>query len=426
MLSAAALLLTSLLLPCPQGQQGGFEGLTSTLEQRTAQRRAAAQSAWDQFGAAYLKQPSRGTMDPLLAHAPEIQEPILAAIRQNLAAEAPAADVLPNLLQLLARCINAGGSAELMELLPTLPVSDQGSALRLVIAQGSGRILSGSRSYLDHADPHLRQAALESLLLHLPANETPALLPRIRYEDLDLESFGAFLDALADRDLPASFQLPTSSFDLNHPGFLEGLVHFLTAHPQENAEDFLLDRTLDRGQEGLSTTLRTAALHGFEATALAFRLRGGPRQLTRALKDMARSPFSLEVAWTLHRLGEKAGKDYLLEGPEQAAKRNPDDWRAQFALGQMQVDVGEFLPAYRIYRKTLETIEDTPVARRIEKMDYLYAARAAAGAKKSKESGQWLIASRLPAAELLKYRDLPEFEPYLKKEPFHRLFQVAD
>ncbi|MHC4824200.1 MAG: hypothetical protein ACYTEP_09300 [Planctomycetota bacterium] len=426
MLSAAALLLTSLLLPTPQGQQGGFEGLTSSLEQRTAQRRAAAQTAWDQHGAAYLKQPSRGTMDPLLKFAPEIQEPVLKAIRLNLAAEVPAADVLPNLLQLLARCLNTGGSAELLQILPSLPGSERGAALRLVIQQGSGRVLSSSRTYLDHQDPHLRQAALEALLLRLPPEETPALLSRIRYGELEPESFGAFLDALADRDLPDAFQLPATSFLQTHPSFLEGLVHFLTAHPQENAEDFLLDRALDRAKAGLSSSVRTAALHGFEATALEFRLRGGPRQLTRALKDMARSPFSLEVAWTLHRLGEKAGKDYLLEGPEKAAKRNPDDWRAQFALGQMQVDVGEFHPAYRVYKKTLETIEDTPVARRIEKMDYLYAARAAAGAKKSKDSGLWLAATRMRPEELAKYRDLPEFEPYLKKDPFRRLFQVAD
>lgn len=423
----ASVLLLAPLWALPQGGQGsGLESLTEDLATRTAARRQAAEQAWAELGAAYLAQPARATMDPLLAHAPEIQEPILAAMKAQLDSATPQADQLHNLLLLLARSQNAGGAARLWQLLPRLPAGLQAEALRFVIESGGQRTRSAARRHLEDASLGLRQAALESLLLHAPLEQVPSLMPYLQFQGMDLESFGATLGELATRDLPAEFQLPASSYAVKQGAFQAGLVTFLQSHPQEDAEAFLLDRVLNRNGNNLSTEARIQTLHAYEAAAAEFRWRGGIRTLVRELKDMSRSTFSLELAWSLHRLDENAGRNYLLAGPEADAKRNPDDWRTQFTLGQLQVDVGEFNAAYRNYKKTLDSLEGTPAARRIDPMDYLYAARAAAGAKKSKESGQWLIASRLTSKQLEPYRHLPEFQPYLKKAPFSRLFPVAD
>lgn len=426
MFTASALLLVPLLLPAQTGQGPGLESLTEDLAVRTAARRQAAEQAWTEHGKAYLDQPARATMSPLEAFAPEVQEPILAAIRKEVGAEEPRVDRLHNLLLLLARCQNAGGAARLWDLLPQLPGSLQAEALRSAIAQGGQRTRTAARRFLASNHVHMRQAALESLLLHAPAAQTPGLIPHLRFEGMDFETFGATLGLLADRNLPPEFQMPATSFAVEHDVFQNGLVAYLKNHPQEDSETFLLDRVLNRGTNSLSVTARTEALHAYEVAAAQYRWRGGIRTLVRELKDMQRNTFSLELAWSLHRLGENAGRNYLLAGPEADAKRNPDDWRTQFTLGQLQVEVGEFQSAYRTYKKTLDSLEGTPVARRIDPQDYLYAARAAAGAKKSKESGQWLIATRLTSKQLAPYRDLPEFQPYLKKAPFSRLFPVAD
>ncbi|MFK5956072.1 MAG: hypothetical protein QM477_06470 [Planctomycetota bacterium] len=426
MFTVALLLCAPLAISCPQEPSAGFESLTAALQKRTAVRRANAEQAWKDHGAAYLNQPARGTMDPLLNFAPEIQEPLLNALQQTLRGELDQPDAQQSILLLLARCLNSGGSARLLEILPQLPPARQPDTLRSVIAQGGPRTLSLARTYLDHANPALRQAALGGLLLHLHVSETPSLVARMDFAQMDLELFGATLDELANRDLPDSFQLPTEAFRQTQRAFVAGVVTLLTAHPQENAEDYLLDRVLDRTGTGLSTESKVDSLHAYEAGATAFRWKTGVRALARELKDLPRSPYSLEIAWSLHRLGEKAGRNYLLEKPLATARRNPDDWRAQFALAQLQVEVDEFQSAYRLYKKTLDSLEGTPVVRRVEKWDYFYAARAAAGAKHSKEAGQWLVAARLRPEELAPYRDLPEFQPYLKKEPFNRLLKVAD
>lgn len=426
MFTAAALLLAPLLLPLQSGQGPGLESLTEDLAARTAAKRQAAEQAWKEHGKAYLAQPARATMDPLLQHAPEIQEPILEAMRTRLKAETPATDQLQNLLLLLARCQNAGGAARLWDLLPQLPAALQAEALRAVIRSGGQRTRTSARRFLTADQVGMRQAALEALLLHAPSAQIPGLMPYLEFRGMDLESFGATLGELAERSLPPEFLLPESSFELAHGPFQAGLVNYLVSHPQENAEAFLLDRVLNRNGNNLSPDARIASLQAYEVAAERFRWRSGIRLLARELKDMSRNTFSLELAWALHRLGENAGANYLLASPEAEAKRNPDDWRAQFTLGRLQVDLGEFQAAYRNFKKTLDSLEGTPVARRIDSQDYLYAARAAAGAKKSKESGQWLIASRLTVKQLEPYRSLPEFEPYLKKAPFSRLFPVAD
>ena len=59
---------------------------------------------------------------------------------------------------------------------------------------------------------------------------------------------------------------------------------------------------------------------------------------------------------------------------------------------------------------------------RLSSEDWLYAARAAAGARKEREAGEWLARTRMSPSELAPYRNLPEFSDLLDQEPFNRLF----
>ena len=56
----------------------------------------------------------------------------------------------------------------------------------------------------------------------------------------------------------------------------------------------------------------------------------------------------------------------------------------------------------------------------------MWAARAAAGSRHQKEAGQWLESSGLNSVELGAFKAMPEFVPYLDKQPFKRLFGLLD
>ena len=65
---------------------------------------------------------------------------------------------------------------------------------------------------------------------------------------------------------------------------------------------------------------------------------------------------------------------------------------------------------------------DGLAARRLDAEDWFYASRAAAGARRGREAGEWLQMTGWTPARLAPYRELPEFADYLDKEPFKRLF----
>ncbi|MCP4094071.1 MAG: hypothetical protein GY747_11540 [Planctomycetes bacterium] len=426
MLSVSALFLCFCPAAAPQAPAGGLEQLVSTLEQQTLERRSAAETAWKTQGKIYLTQPSRGTMSTLLDFAPYIQEPVLDSLESNLRTTGSNPAQIGDLLQLLGRCMNRGGAARLLPLLPELPKEHRATALRYAIEQGGVRTRRSAHTYLSSQQADVRQSALETLLLHQDERLVPGLLANVDPGHVDLESFGAILELVAQRELPEGVLLPKSFYEQKGLDFINGLVSFMGRYPQPDTEDYLVERALLPRNEGLSIEARKSALGAYESGSAAFRWRAGTRQMTRFLKDENPGEATYAVAWTLHRLGEKSGRKHLLAGPEERAKANPDDWRTQMVLGRMQVDVGEFNSAYKTIKNTFEEIDGTPAGRRLSPDDYLYAARAAAGARRPKESGRWLTATRYSPIELAPYRDLPEFQQYLKKAPFNHLFPVAD
>ena len=426
MLLVSVFILASCPAAAPQGPAGSFERLVETLEKETLERRTAAAAAWESQGKAYLAQPSLGTMSPLMPFAPYIQEPILENLIANLNSETGNPALSRDLLQLLSRVMNSGGAAQLLPLIPQLPPDQRAMALRFAIELGGRRTRSSASSYLKDTNADVRQSALESLLLHADVGTVPSLLRGVDLNHLELGSFGAVLEILSVRALPEGILLPAGVCAENDSAFLDGVIAFMVRYPQPETDSFLVDRALLPRSQGLSIESRKLALTSYERGVDAFRWRSGIRDMTRFLKEERPGEATYAVAWTLHRLGEKVGRKHLLEGPTDRAKQNPDDWRAQMVLGRMQVDVGEFTAAYRTIKETFEDIEGTPASRRLTPEDYLYAARAAAGSRHSKESGRWLTATRYTPTQLAPYRDLPEFEPYLKKAPFNHLFPVAD
>ena len=130
------------------------------------------------------------------------------------------------------------------------------------------------------------------------------------------------------------------------------------------------------------------------------------------------------MAWALHRIGNREGSKYLLAELKEEAEANPRDWRIQLGYARRLVDLESFSDAYKIYRFQFERLEKTPEIFRVNNSDWLCAARAAAGARRPADSGKWLGRARMSPSELRSYRDLPEFEPYLAKQPFKRLFGI--
>jgi len=429
MFAAAALLLSPVLTPpalparvatalLPQ-QEAGFESLQAELARRTAARRKAASEAWVQYGPAYLKQPSKGTMAPLIEVAPEIQDPLLDALHQRLDTKPIPVNEVQSLLFLLQEVVDSGGASRLLDALGKLPAANRPEVLRNAVARGNQRTIAAARIYLSDQDPDLREAALESLLLHDRKENLQELADRIDLKQVNPTLFALTLEELAGRELPEDFRLPASIWAAEQEQIRGALATFLQTHPQEESENFLITLALEESQ---SLPQRQRALDAYVVGGNQFRWKAGVRDLERYLKDGNRDKASIAVAWALHHLGERRGRRFLLAGPEEKAKRNPDDWQVQLELGRMQVDVSEFADAYRTFKRTFDSIDNTPIARRLQPQDYLYASRAAAGSGHRREAGDWLSATNLSRQELAPYRDLPEYADYLKREPFSRLF----
>jgi hypothetical protein len=404
-----------------QGAGTSLEALLRDLENRTLARRTAAAVAWSEHAAAYLAGDAE-RLTALLAAAPEVQEPALLFLRRNLTKES-LPQIAPAVLLFLGRAMNSAGAEELMELLPLLPASSQPLAVRAVFARGGEPLWPAGLALADGPPGPLRQAAVQTLLLHGPREEGVRLATLLSASESDLGSLSETLRALTAMPLAEAFRLPPAVLNVREPGFQREIATFLTVHPQDDAQDFLTLASLDPAR---TREERVVYLAAFEAGALAFRWKDGERAFEDYLEEVPRTESSEEVAWTLHRLSSRNGKRYLLEELEREARDNPDSWRDQRALARRQVDVGDHSDAFRGYRSIFEMLTGTNYERALSGEDYVWAARAAAGARHPKEAGQWLEASGLNAVELMQYKDLPEFAPLLDKQPFKRLFGTPD
>lgn len=414
MLGLTLLLSWSVL---PQNGGGSLEAWMKDLEQRTAARRAHAAEVWSAEGPAWLAGEAH-RLPALLEAAPEIQGPVLTTLEKAVA-EAKAAAAYPALLSLLGKVMNPAGAERLFAQLGDLPVEFRPAAARAAIARGGPALWNEARALASGPPGPLRQAAAQALLLQVPPDETRAWAAVLTTTEGELAGLLETLAGLRARELPAGFVLPATLYASADAGLQRELARFLAVHPADDAQSFLAERALDPARPREE---RALFLTAFETGAKAFRWRDGERRMEEFLDHAPRSEASEDVAWMLWRLGSRSAKLFLLAEVEREARENPESYRAQLELARRQVDVGEHSDAFKNYKKTFEALEGTTWERMIAGDDYVWAARAAAGTRRSKEAGQWLEESGLNPVELALYKDQPEFASFLDKQPFKRLF----
>lgn len=398
-------------------QEGGLDQLEEALRQRTEARRAAAALAWKENSAAYLASPGKEAREALAEHAPEIQGPVLASLRQELGAEDPRQSHVDALITLLDSVANAAGADRLASELPRLPVATRLRAIDVIGRNGGLRSVQALEGMLGDRDDELRNASLLALLRIGDAQQCKSWLARVPAADLSSEQRIEVLGLLTKRALPDGFQLPGAWLNLEEPTQAEAVFAFLLAHPDAEVEDPVVEFVFDRNRP---LKLRLDGLRVAEHGARDMRWRDAKRQMGVLLRADDGDPIAEDMAWTLHRLGDKAGARFLLDEPEENLKRNRNDWRAHMELGEIQVRLSEFRDAFRSYEDAIRLAD---VSRgRLQPDDWLYAARAAAGARKEREAGEWLARTRMSPSELRPYRNLPEFADLLDQEPFDRLF----
>jgi hypothetical protein len=413
-----------LLLPscaAPQGDGTSLEALMRDLEQKTLVRRTSAAAVWSENAIPFLSGDAN-RLPALLAAAPEIQGPILTSLRKSLTRD-DIADLAPKLIQILGKVMNPAGAEELFDLLPELPPNAQPVAVSAALARGPAVLYEAGLALTQSPDAALRQAAVQSLLLHGPKEDCARLAALLSATEGDRVQLNETLRALSLRELPDNFRLPASLMELKDNSFQRDLAQFFTFHPQDDAELFLIGGALDPARPKQE---RVVFLTAFEAGAKLFRWKEGEKTCEEFLKDVTRTETSEEIAWTLLRLGSKNAKRYLLQEIEQLARDNPNAWQTQLALARRQVEVGEHNDAFKGFKDVFETLAGTSFERALTAADFVWAARAAAGSRHQKEAGQWLESSGLNSVELGEYKALPEFVPYLDKQPFKRLFGLLD
>lgn len=416
-----SLLLVLAGCAAPQSSAPSLEALMRDLEAKTLVRRTAAAAAWNEHAIPYLGGDA-DRLPLLLAAAPEIQGPILISLRKSLTRD-DISSLAPALIQLLGRVMNAAGAEELFGMVPLLPPNAQPAAVSAALSCGAEALAAQGLALTNGPPGPLRQAAVQSLLLHGPAADAVRLGGLLSANDGDRAALAETLRALAGRSLPENFRLPAELLAVPDVSFQRELAQFLSAHPQDDAESFLIAGALDPARPKQE---RVIYLEAFEAGAKRFRWKNGEKACEDYIKDAPRTEATEEVAWTLYRLGSKSGKRFLLQELELEARDNPDSWRDQLALARRQVEVAEHGEAFKGFKSVFETLSGTSFERALTATDFVWAARAAAGSRHQKEAGQWLESSGLNSVELGAFKTMPEFVPYLDKQPFKRLFGLTD
>ena len=415
------ILLASLLFVPVQGPlPGSLEKLADAIAERTAARRAEASACWEEHGEKWLNEGRDDRLSSLVRLAPEIQEPALEALRTVIAGE-PDSTAVGRILQVLNGSMNSAGADLLVELLHELPDDAKAPALRVAAGCGGPKAIAMANAWAKDENSALAAEGFRTLLLHGPTEKAQERLEKASSTALEPEDFASILKALAKRPLPEDFELPLRVLHVSAFPVAGGILAILEARPDSRSEDFLMEVFLNPASP---MDMRKRSLAAFEKNAEDFRWRTGERQLAEALKKSIKDELADEVAWALHRLGNREGRKFLLAEPQEEAEANPRDWRVQILYARRLVDLDAFGDAYKIYRSEFQRLEKTPEIFRVDHSEWLWAARAAAGARRPKDSGQWLGRARMSPSELQPFKGLPEFALYLNKQPFKRLFGI--
>lgn len=409
------LLLLSLCLPA---QSGGVEAILEKLVRTTAADRERASQVWEAHGPLWLLDPTPSHFAPLAAEIPAIQEPLLLKLEEHLGLGKDATRVL--LLSTLQRVLSPSGAERLVDLVADLPPSIRIEAYRAALARGSRGALPLTETWL--TEPATATSAFFVLAESGPLVRAAQWIDAVANTIPPDPNLSAALELLAERhDGTTQLNLPKAWLDSRQPQLIQGVLRFLTAYPSRHAEALVLEAFLEIDFPGVT---RSLALNLANAQTKKFHWPRVKRMFSRHLKSNPNDPLATDLAWTLHSLGDRSGRKFLIGDLEARTRRNPTDWRLKMKLGARLVDLAEFSAAYKEFRPAVLSLKGTPTLGQVQRKEWLAATRAACGSRHFDDGETWLRNARMSPRELAPFRDLPEFEDALKRAAFRRLFGI--
>jgi hypothetical protein len=426
MISRPTFVATLLLMPLCSTlfAQNDLEELRKTLVEKSAARIEAANTAWAKDGAQFLESGDRNLMTMFESLQPEIQTPLFASLAIMLGDTASLSQV-SRVLQLLNSVLDHSSSARLLSLLDKLPASERAKTIYMIIKYGSSATQLEAERYLSTTDARLQQSIVEASLLYADGNNILAMSKKIDYKKFDVSELGAILGILSEREFNGQMFIAPEAFNVSSKDFRIGLLTLLTAYPQPDTAAYFLRESIENGLEPKSIEVSKLAVRAFEAGAKVFKWSRHQNKYQRFLKAEPEHRLAEEIAYSLHRLGDRKGTKHLLDKPEQEYRDNNGEWPYAVSLGTMQVRLGLYSEAYRVFDKAYtKGVKNERVRRSMKRDDFVWAARAAAGAKRPSVAFDWLNSSGLSIYELKDIGKYSEFEPYLDRGNFIALFSL--
>ena len=426
MISRPTFVATLLLMPLCSTlfAQNNLEELRKILVDKSAARIEAANTAWAKDGAQFLESGDRNLMALFESLQPEIQTPLFSSLDSMLSDPAKLGQA-SRVLQLLNNVLDHSSAARLLLLLDRLPAGEKSKTIYTIIKHGSSATQLETERYINTTDARLLQSIVEASLLYADVSNILAMSKKIDYEKFQAEELGAIFGILAEREFNGELFIDPAAFEISSKEFRVGLLTLLAAYPQPDTAAYLITESIEDGLEPKSLEVNQLAVLAFEAGAKVFKWSRYQNKYQRFLKAEPMHRLAKDIAYSLHRLGDRKGTKHLLDKPEQEYRDNNGDWPYAVKLGTMQVKLDLHSDAYRIFHSAYtQGIKNEQVRRRMKRDDFVWAARAAAGAKRPSVAFDWLNSSGLSIIELKEVGKYSEFEPYLDRDSFIALFSL--
>ena len=426
MISRPTFVVTLLLLPMCSTlhAQNGLEELRKILVIVCSSRIEAANTAWAKDGAQFLERGDRNLMARFESLQPEIQTPLFASLNTMLGDSASSGKI-SRVLQLLNNVLDHSSSARLLLLLDKLPASEKSQVIYAIIKHGSSTTQLQTERYLNTTDVRLLQSIVEASLLYADGSSILSMSEKIDYKKFDVNELGAIFGILSEREFDGQLFIAPEAFEVTSKEFRIGLLTLLAAYPQPDTAAYFINESIEDGLEPKSIEVSRLAILAFEAGAKVFRWSRHQNKYQRLLKAAPEHRLAEDIAYSLHRLGDSKGTKHLLSKPEREYRDNNGEWPYAVNFGSMQVKLGLHSEAYHVFdRAYAKGVKNEQVRRRMKRDDFVWAARAAAGAKRPSVAFDWLNTSGLSINELKEVGKYSEFEPYLDRKNFIALFSL--
>jgi|GEM_PF-5674410 hypothetical protein len=418
----AALLVLSLC--STMSAQNDLENLRKVLVQKSAARIDAANAAWAIHGANFIETGDRNVMTQLESYKPEIQTALFVTLESMLSIPENAGKT-SRVLQLLHSVLDHSSAAKLLMLLDKLPPSERHQSIYSIIKYGAPATQLDAKRFLNTDSPRLLQSIIEAFLLYGDERHIFDMSKLIDYQTFDVNELGAIFGILAERNFNSQLFIAAEAFTVTSKEFRIGLLTLLAKYPQPEAAPYFISESIGDGLEPKAIEINRLAILAFEAGAKIYKWSRYQNKYQRFLKSDPLHRLAIDVGYSLHRLDDDKGTKFLLDKPEQEYRDNDGQWPYAVKLGTMQVELGLHSDAYHVFHRAYtKGVKNEQVRRRMKRDDFVWAARAAAGAKRPSVAFDWLNASGLSITELKEVGKYSEFAPYLERDRFIALFSL--